>query len=161
MTKLATFALAAAVLAAATPALAGEGCGGKDLVTTARNDGQFGTLLAAAEKAGLVEVLRADGPYTLFAPTDAAFARIPKAQLDALLADRDKLAAVLKNHLVQGKVTSAEVAKLDRATTVQGSALAIDASDGVRVGDARVTQADVEASNGVIHVIDTVLLPPS
>jgi uncharacterized surface protein with fasciclin (FAS1) repeats len=131
-----------------------------DLVDTAVAAGSFTTLAAALQAAGLVDTLKGPGPFTVFAPTDEAFAKLPPGTVEALLADPAKLQAVLTYHVVPGRVTAAEVAGLSSAATVQGSAVAIEAHDGVRVNDAHVTQADVMASNGVIHVIDTVLLPP-
>ena len=130
-----------------------------DIVAVAKQAGSFGTLLTALEAADLVETLQGKGPFTVFAPTDEAFAKVPADQLAALLADKEKLRAVLTYHVVAGKVMAADVVKLDSATTVQGSDVDIDTSDGVRVDGARVTTADVQASNGVIHVIDTVILP--
>jgi uncharacterized surface protein with fasciclin (FAS1) repeats len=140
-----------------------------DIVDTAVAAGSFTTLAAALQAAGLVDTLKGDGPFTVFAPTDAAFAKLPAGTLEALLADPAKLQAVLTYHVVPGRVTAADVATLSSAAdvatlssaaTVQGAPIAIDTSMGVRVNDAHVTQADVMASNGVIHVIDTVLLPP-
>lgn len=130
-----------------------------DIVAVAKQAGSFGTLLTALEAADLVETLQGKGPFTVFAPTDEAFAKVPADQLAALLANKEKLRAVLTYHVVAGKVMAADVVKLDSATTVQGSDVDIDTSDGVRVDGARVTTADVQASNGVIHVIDTVILP--
>ena len=130
-----------------------------DIVDVAVGAGSFNTLVAAVKAAGLVDTLKGEGPFTVFAPTDEAFAKIPKADLDALLADKEKLTAVLTYHVVPGKVTAADVAKLDSATTVQGGSIAIDTSDGVTVDGAKVVEADVMASNGVIHVIDTVIMP--
>ncbi|MCZ7617732.1 MAG: fasciclin domain-containing protein [Myxococcota bacterium] len=130
-----------------------------DIVVVAQQAGSFGTLVTALEAADLVETLQGSGPFTVFAPTDAAFAKIPAEQLSALLADKDQLRAVLTYHVVPGKVSAADVVKLDSVKTVQGSAVTIDASDGVRVDGARVTTADIPASNGVIHGIDTVILP--
>ena len=144
------------------PASAGDygaKASGSDIVTVAKQAGSFGTLLTALEAADLVGTLQGEGPFTVFAPTDEAFAKIPADDLAALLADKEKLRAVLTYHVVAGKVMAADVVKLDSATTVQGSDVKIDASDGVRVDGARVTTADVPASNGVIHVIDTVILP--
>jgi uncharacterized surface protein with fasciclin (FAS1) repeats len=131
----------------------------KDLVEVAVAAGSFDTLVAAVKAAGLVETLEGEGPYTLFAPTDEAFAKIPKADLDALLADREKLAAVLTYHVVPGRVMAADVTKLRSAKTVQGQSVTIDTSNGVKIDGASVIQTDIEASNGVIHVIDTVILP--
>jgi uncharacterized surface protein with fasciclin (FAS1) repeats len=131
----------------------------EDIVDTAVAAGNFNTLVIAVQEAGLVETLKGDGPFTVFAPTDEAFAKIPKEQLDALLADKEKLVAVLTYHVVPGKVMAADVAGLKSAKTVQGQEITIDTSEGVRVDEATVIQADVVASNGVIHVIDTVILP--
>lgn len=133
----------------------------KDIVDTAVAAGSFKTLAAALEAAGLVEALKGDGPFTVFAPTDDAFAKLPEGTVPALLKDKEKLTAVLKYHVVPGKVTSGEVVKLKKAKTLQGQNVHVDASDGVRINGAKVVRADVEASNGVIHVIDTVILPPS
>jgi uncharacterized surface protein with fasciclin (FAS1) repeats len=131
-----------------------------DIVDTAVAAGSFTTLAAALQAAGLVDTLKGDGPFTVFAPTDEAFAKLPAGTLEALLADPAKLQAVLTYHVVPGRVTAADVATLSSAATVQAAPIAIDTSMGVRVNDAHVTQADVMTSNGVIHVIDTVLLPP-
>ena len=131
-----------------------------DLVDTAVAAGSFTTLATALQAAGLVDTLKGTGPFTVFAPTDEAFAKLPSGTLEALLADPAKLQAVLTYHVVSGRVTAADVAGLTSAETVQGATVAIDTQDGVRVNDAHVTQADIMASNGVIHVIDTVLLPP-
>lgn len=130
-----------------------------DLVDVAAANPQFKTLVAAVQAAGLVETLKGPGPFTVFAPTDAAFAKLPPGTVDKLLADKAALTKVLTYHVVAGKVMAADVAGLKSATTVQGGSLAIDTSNGVKVGGATVVQADVPASNGVIHVIDTVLIP--
>lgn len=135
--------------------------GAMDVVGVAVDAGQFKTLAQALEAADLVETLQGEGPFTVFAPTDAAFAKIPKKDLDALLADKEKLTAVLTYHVVAGKVMAEDAAKLATAKTLQGEEVRIDASEGVKINTAQVIQADVEASNGVIHVIDTVLLPSS
>jgi uncharacterized surface protein with fasciclin (FAS1) repeats len=157
-------ALAAASFLAATPAAAGSygkqaAASGQDIVAVARSAGSFDTLVKALEVAGLTDTLRGAGPFTVFAPTDEAFAKIPKADLDALLADKAKLAKVLTYHVVPGKVTAADVTKLSSAKTVEGSSLAIDSSSGVKVDGANVVKTDIAASNGVIHVIDAVVLP--
>ena len=120
--------------------------------------GSFKTLVAAVQAAGLVDTLKGPGPLTVFAPTDAAFAKIPKAELDALLKDKAKLTAVLTYHVVAGKVMAADV-KAGKVKTVQGSALTVRTEGGVKVDDANVVQTDILADNGVIHVIDTVILP--
>jgi len=130
-----------------------------DIVDTAVSAGSFKTLAAALQAAGLVDTLKGDGPYTVFAPTDAAFAKLPEGTVEALLKDKDKLTAILTYHVVAGDVKAADVVKLDKAKTVQGGNVTIDATDGVKINDAKVVQADIDCSNGVIHVIDTVLLP--
>lgn len=133
-----------------------------DIVDIAINAGSFDTLVAAVKAAGLVETLKGNGPFTVFAPTDEAFAKIPKAKLDALLADKEALTAVLTYHVVPGKIMSSDLLKerLTSATTVQGQAIDIDARASVKVNNANVVNADIVGSNGVIHVIDTVILPP-
>lgn len=131
----------------------------KTIVDVAKEAGSFKTLLAAVEAAGLVETLSAAGPFTVFAPTDEAFAKIPKADLDALIADKAKLTAVLTYHVVSGKVMAKDVGALKSAKTVQGSEVTIDTTNGVKIDAATVVKADIEASNGVIHVIDAVLMP--
>ena len=131
----------------------------KDLVDTAVDAGQFKTLAAALDKAGLVSTLKGKGPFTVFAPTDAAFAKVPKADLDALLADKAKLTAVLTYHVVPGTVMAKDV-KSGKVKTVQGSELTLAASGGgVMVDNAQVVKADIVADNGVIHVIDSVVMP--
>jgi uncharacterized surface protein with fasciclin (FAS1) repeats len=133
-----------------------------DIVETAVAAGNFKTLAAALDAAGLIETLKGDGPFTVFAPTDAAFAKLPAGTVQSLLEpeNRDKLTAILTYHVVPGKVLAEDVVKLDSARTVNGEAVAIDASSGrVKIDDATVTAADIVASNGVIHVIDTVIMP--
>ena len=130
-----------------------------NLVDVAVAAGNFETLVAAVKAAELAETLTGEGPYTVFAPTDEAFAKIPQDKLDALLADKDALTVVLTYHVVPGKLMAADVVELNSATTVQGSTISIDTSDGVKVNGANVIATDIEASNGVIHVIDTVLIP--
>jgi len=131
----------------------------QDIVDTAVAAGSFQTLATALTAAGLIDTLKGAGPFTVFAPTDAAFAKLPAGTVEALLADKAKLTSILTYHVVPGKVTAADVVKLTQAKTVQGGALAIDAANGVKVNGAMVVQADVMASNGVIHVIDTLLIP--
>ena len=138
-----------------------DGGASGDIVDVAVGAGSFETLVTAVKAAGLVDTLKGEGPFTVFAPTDEAFAKIPKEQLTALLADKDALIAVLTYHVVPGKVMAADVVGLDSATSVQGSNITIDTSDGVRVDGAKVVMTDIEASNGVIHVIDTVIMPSS
>ena len=130
----------------------------KDIVDTAVAAGSFKTLAAALGAAGLVDTLKGKGPFTVFAPTDEAFAKIPKADLDALLKDKAKLTAVLTYHVVSGKVMAANV-KAGKVKTVQGSELTVSTSMGVMVDKAKVVKTDIAADNGVIHVIDTVLMP--
>ena len=131
------------------------------IVDVAVNAGSFDTLVTAVKAAGLVETLSGEGPFTVFAPTDEAFAKLPAGTVEALLKDKEALKRVLTYHVVAGKVTSDQVVKIDEAPTVLGETLPIDTRHGVKVGNAKVVQADVEARNGVIHVIDTVLLPPA
>jgi len=134
--------------------------GKKDIVETAIAAGNFDTLVTAVQAAGLVDTLKGEGPFTVFAPTDEAFAALPEADLNALLADPEALAEVLTYHVVSGKVMAADVVGLDSATTVQGSNIDISVSDGgVKVDNANVVTTDIETSNGVIHVIDAVILP--
>lgn len=130
-----------------------------DIVDTAVNAGSFTTLVAAIKAAGLVDTLKGKGPFTVFAPTDEAFAKLPKGTVDGLLKDLPKLKNILTYHVVSGKVMAADVSKLKSAKTVQGSDVKIDASHGVKVNESKVTTADVAADNGVIHIIDTVLMP--
>jgi uncharacterized surface protein with fasciclin (FAS1) repeats len=131
----------------------------KNIVEVATAAGSFKTLLTAVEAAGLTATLAGPGPFTVFAPTDEAFAKVPAKDLEALLADKAALTKVLTYHVVQGAVMSKDVAGMSSAKTVQGGELAIDTSSGVKVGGATVVSADIAASNGVIHVIDTVLMP--
>jgi uncharacterized surface protein with fasciclin (FAS1) repeats len=131
---------------------------GKDIVDTAVAAGQFKTLATALQAAGLVETLKGKGPFTVFAPTDEAFAKVPKADLDALLKDKAKLTAVLTYHVVPGKVMAKDV-KAGKVKTVQGSELTVGTTGGVTVDNAKVIKTDIGATNGVIHVIDTVVLP--
>lgn len=133
-----------------------------DIVDTAIAAGQFETLAAALSAAGLVETLKSDGPFTVFAPTDDAFAKLPAGTVDSLLKpeNRDQLVAILTYHVVPGEVSAADVVKLTSATTVNGADVSIAADDhGVRIDDARVLATDIGASNGIIHVIDSVILP--
>lgn len=168
------FSVAAVLLAPSPVAQAGKKCNGTsvrtvalekevkaDIVDTAVKAGSFKTLAAALKAAGLIDTLKSDGPFTVFAPTDEAFAKLPAGTVETLLKpeNKAKLAGILKYHVVAGNVKSKDVVKLTSAKTVQGQSVAIDAGDGVKVNDAKVLQADIGCSNGVIHVIDTVLLP--
>ena len=139
-------------------ALAAFSAQAKDIVDTAVAAGNFKTLATALQAAGLVDTLKGKGPFTVFAPTDEAFAKVPKAQLDALLADKAKLTAVLTYHVVAGKVMAKDV-KAGKVKTVQGSELTVATAGGVMVDNAKVTATDIVADNGVIHVIDTVVIP--
>lgn len=133
-----------------------------DIVDVAAENGSFNTLVAAVKAAGLVDTLKGEGPFTVFAPTDDAFAKLPEGTVESLLMpeNKDKLVAVLTYHVVAGKVMAADVVKLDKATTVQGQDIMIKTMNGkVMVDNANVVATDVKASNGVIHVIDQVLLP--
>ncbi len=149
--------LALALLLLASPVLAAGSAG--DIVDTAVAAGKFKTLVTAVQAAGLVDTLKGDGPFTVFAPNDEAFAKLPAGTLDSLLADTDSLAKILTFHVVAGKKTAADVVAAQSLATVQGSELDIDTSDGVKVGGAKVLATDVMANNGVIHIIDTVLIP--
>jgi uncharacterized surface protein with fasciclin (FAS1) repeats len=130
-----------------------------NIVDTAVNAGSFKTLVTAIKAANLGDTLKGTGPFTVFAPTDEAFAKLPDGTLDALLKDIPKLKKILTYHVVSGKVMASDVIKLKSAATVEGSNVKIDASNGVKVNDATVSTPDVAADNGVIHVIDTVLIP--
>jgi uncharacterized surface protein with fasciclin (FAS1) repeats len=166
LTTLITFAL----LAFGAASVHAHNHGGKDkaygkkqdIVDTAVAAGQFTTLAAALQAAGLVDTLKGEGPFTVFAPTDAAFAKLPAGTVETLLQpeNRAQLIAILTHHVVAGKVKAEQVVGLDTASTVNGSDLAINVSDStVNIGNAKVIKADVMTSNGVIHIIDTVLIP--
>lgn len=132
-----------------------------DIVDTAVGAGKFKTLVTAVKAAELVETLKGEGPFTVFAPTDDAFAKVPKETLEALLKDKKALTSVLTYHVVPGKVMAADVVKLDSAKTVQGKMLSIVTKDGkVTVNGVNIVKTDIVCKNGVIHVIDGVLLPP-
>ena len=166
MKKLVTLATAAAVLAVsssiATASPANTTKVQRNIVQTAAAAGQFKTLVSLVKAAGLAGALSGPGPLTVFAPTDAAFAKVPKATLAALGKDKAKLKAVLLYHVVKGKVTAAQVVKLTSAKTLEGASLSIRVAGGkVYIGGAQVTTPDVIASNGVIHVINKVLIPPA
>src|SRR5271165_4871248 len=153
--------VATALMFKAGASLGDEKAAEKDIVETAIGAGRFKTLVTAVKAAELVETLKGKGPFTVFAPTDEAFAKVPKDKLEALLKDKKALTAVLTYHVVPGKVMAADVVKLDSAKTVQGQSLKIQTNDGkVIINDAQVIKADIACKNGVIHVIDSVLLPP-
>lgn len=134
----------------------------KDIVDTAVAAGSFNTLVAAVQAAGLVDTLKGPGPFTVFAPTDDAFAKLPEGTVENLLKpeNKDTLVAILTYHVVPGKVMSGDLQDGMKAATVQGSEVTIGLTGGARVNDANIVQADIEASNGVIHVIDSVIMPP-
>ncbi len=160
MMKRNLFVVAAALAVAIVPGALKAGTHAhKDIVETAVAAGSFKTLATALQAAGLVDTLKGPGPFTVFAPTDEAFAKLPKADLDALLADKAKLTKVLTYHVVSGTVLAANVVKLKEAKTVEGHSVRIDTSNGVKVDGANVVKTDVMASNGVIHVIDAVIFP--
>ena len=146
------------LFALSTLAVAALSAQAKDIVETAVAAGNFKTLATALQAAGLIDTLKGPGPFTVFAPTDEAFAKVPKAQLDALLADKAKLTAVLTYHVVPGKVLAKDV-KAGKVKTVQGSELTIGTTGSVTVDNAKVVATDIVADNGVIHVIDSVVLP--
>ena len=158
MLKTKLYALAASTMLAGAAFAGGE----KDIVDTAAGAGTFNTLLAAAQAADLADVLKGDGPFTVFAPTDEAFAAPPEGTVETLLKpeNKDQLAAILSYHVLPGSVMSTDLQDDMTATTVQGSDVTIDLDNGVMVNDASVVTADIAASNGVIHVIDKVILPP-
>jgi uncharacterized surface protein with fasciclin (FAS1) repeats len=155
--------LSAAFLATAATAATAEAQDAKptkDIVETAVAAGSFKTLVAAVQAAGLVETLKGKGPFTVFAPTDEAFAKLPAGTVEALLKDKAKLAAILTYHVVSGDVRAAQAMKLNSAKTVNGQSLKIALKDGgVMIDNAKVVKADILTTNGVIHVIDTVVLP--
>ena len=129
------------------------------IVETAINAGNFKTLVAAVQATGLVDTLNGEGPFTVFAPSDEAFAKLPAGTVEGLLANPEELKKVLTYHVVAGKVMSGDVVTMTSATTVQGGTVAIDASNGVKINESMVVTPDIECSNGVIHVIDSVLVP--
>ncbi|MEM0976484.1 MAG: fasciclin domain-containing protein [Pseudomonadota bacterium] len=136
----------------------------KDIVDTAISAGSFETLVAAVQAAGLVETLKGEGPFTVFAPTDEAFAALPEGTVESLLLpeNKDQLVSILTYHVIPGKVMSGDIAgKSLSVATVEGTEAMVDATDGVKIDEATVVAADVEASNGVIHVIDAVIIPGS
>ena len=153
-----------AALATATALTGAAFAGGhsKDIVDTAVEAGSFNTLVAAVQAAGLVDTLKGEGPFTVFAPTDEAFAALPEGTVESLLLpeNRDQLVAILTYHVVPGKVMSTDLSDDMTAATVQGAEITIDLDNGVMVNEATVVSADIEASNGVIHVIDALILPP-
>ncbi|WP_108838704.1 fasciclin domain-containing protein [Tateyamaria sp. Alg231-49] len=153
--------LLASVISLGFAATSFAGSAKMDIVDTAVSAGSFETLVAAVQAAGLVETLKGDGPFTVFAPTDAAFAALPEGTVETLLLpeNKDQLVAILTYHVVPGKVMSTDLSDDMEATTVQGESVTIDLDNGVMVEKATVVSADIETTNGVIHVIDTVLLP--
>jgi len=162
MLRKTVFALTAATALTSTAVFAGSYGNKKDIVDTAVNAGTFETLVAAVSAAELVDTLKSEGPFTVFAPTDEAFAALPEGTVETLLKpeNKDQLIAVLTYHVVPGKVMSTDLSDDMTATTVQGGEITIDLDNGVMVNDASVVTADIETSNGVIHIIDSVILPP-
>jgi uncharacterized surface protein with fasciclin (FAS1) repeats len=158
-TRIVTVTVLTLGLAAASAPARADNAAQKDIVDTAVAAGQFTTLAKALQAAGLVDTLKGAGPFTVFAPTDEAFAKLPAGTLEALLKDKAKLTKVLTYHVVPGKVLASDVVKLKEAKTVEGQSVTIDASHGVKVDGANVVKTDVLATNGVIHVIDSVILP--
>lgn len=160
MLRTSLIALTSAVVLTGTAVFAGSAK--KDIVDTAVNAGTFETLVAAVSAADLVDTLKSEGPFTVFAPTDEAFAALPEGTVATLLKpeNKDQLVAILTYHVVPGKVMSTDLSDDMTAATVQGGDITIDLDNGVMVNNATVTAADIETSNGVIHVIDTVILPP-
>jgi len=156
-----TFLALTSVAALSSASIAFAGGHSKDIVDTAVGAGSFTTLVAAVQAAGLVDTLKGEGPFTVFAPTDEAFAALPEGTVEMLLKpeNKDQLVAILTYHVVSGKVKSGDLSNNMMATTVQGSDVTIMTEGGVTVNGANVTSADIEASNGVIHVIDAVILP--
>lgn len=155
--------IASAALIACSLAVSSLPAKAADIVDTAVSAGQFKTLVAAVKAAGLVETLKGAGPFTVFAPTDAAFAKLPEGTIETLLKpeNKQKLIAILTYHVIPGSVMSADIAgKTVSVATVQGAAIKVNAMNGVMINDANVVTADVKASNGVIHIIDKVILPP-
>jgi len=152
----------AAILATSPISLAYAGSDRADIIDTAVAAGSFTTLVAAVQAAGLVDTLKGEGPFTVFAPTDAAFAALPEGTVEDLLKPEniEALTAILTYHVLSGKVMAADISgQMLMAETVQGSAVSVNAMEGVMINGANVVQADIEASNGVIHVIDAVLMP--
>ena len=161
MAKVGKMILATVAMVSVSTGVAAQSAPKSDIVETAVAAGSFKTLAAALEAAGLVEVLKGKGPFTVFAPTDEAFAKLPAGTVEGLLKDKAKLTAILTYHVVPGNLKAADVLKLSTATTVQGGAIKIMNHGGkVMINGATVVKADVAASNGTIHVIDTVILPP-
>ena len=158
-----SFARVAGMVAVVVLASTGVRASDADIVDTAASAGSFKTLVAAVKAAGLVDTLKGKGPFTVFAPTDAAFAKLPEGTVETLLKpeNKSKLVAVLTYHVLPGKVAAGDIAgKQLSVATVQGSKISVDATKGVKINNANVVTADVTASNGVIHVIDTVIMPP-
>lgn len=156
-----TFASAVAISSAvALTTFANASGNSMDIVDTAVNAGSFTTLVAAVQAAGLVETLKSEGPFTVFAPTDEAFAALPAGTIEGLLADPEALAKILTYHVIAGKVMSTDLSDGMTAATVNGAEVTITTMGGVKINGANVISADIETSNGVIHVIDQVILPP-
>ncbi len=161
LTKLAAFGLLSVGLAIGITGASASAASGKDIVDTAASAGSFNTLVAAVKAAGLEATLRGAGPFTVFAPTDEAFAKLPAGTVESLLKpeNKAKLQSILTYHVVAGKLMAADVARLDSAKTVNGQQARITTAGGVKIDAAKVVNTDIQCSNGVIHVIDSVILP--
>jgi len=157
MMKIASISLMSMLLI--SPGLFAGDHGSKDIVDTAVAAGSFSTLVTAVKAAGLVETLKSPGPFTVFAPTDEAFAKLPEGTVEALLNDKEKLTAILTYHVVPGKMMAADVLKSKSLKTVQGQSLEVSMGEGPMIDGAKILKTDIETSNGVIHVIDSVVLP--
>ena len=158
-TKFSLASIALVTFLLISPSLGSDSHQSKDIVDTAVAAGSFNTLVAAVKAAGLVDTLKSPGPFTVFAPTDDAFAKLPEGTLEALLNDKEKLTAILTYHVVAGKMMASDVVSKTSLKTVQGQSLQVSTSDGVKIGNANIIKTDIQASNGVIHVIDSVLIP--
>jgi uncharacterized surface protein with fasciclin (FAS1) repeats len=158
-TKFSLASIALVTFLLISPSLGSDSHQAKDIVDTAVAAGSFNTLVAAVKAAGLVDTLKSPGPFTVFAPTDDAFAKLPEGTLEALLNDKEKLTAILTYHVVAGKMMASDVISKTSLKTVQGESLQVSTSDGVKIGNANIIKTDIQASNGVIHVIDSVLIP--
>ena len=151
--------LALSVAVASSMALGAGAAQADDIVDIAVSNGNFNTLVAAVQAAGLVDTLKSEGPFTVFAPTDEAFAKLPAGTVEALLQDKEKLTAVLTYHVVPGEYAANDVVSASSLMTLQGSAVSVDTSSGVKIDAANVLKTDIMTSNGIIHVIDSVILP--
>jgi uncharacterized surface protein with fasciclin (FAS1) repeats len=159
MKKFTSLLLTVLVALLLTAGLSADHHNKKDIVDTAVAAGSFNTLVAAVKAAGLVDTLKSPGPFTVFAPTDEAFAKLPEGTVEALLKDKEKLTAILTYHVVPGKLMAADVVSKSSLKTVQGQSLKVSTDGGAKIDNANIVKTDIAASNGVIHVIDSVVLP--